>query len=63
MRATVAVVFVAAGVTLPGCQEETFKVSRGTNEIPKAKEAKTASRIEKARKAEEEILSKGGKLR
>jgi hypothetical protein len=67
-----AVMIAASSVALIGCGEETYKVSRGTDEIAKPAvskpavskpaESKAAARIEKAEKIEAEILKKG-KLR
>ncbi len=52
-------------ITLPlyGCGEETYKVQRGTDEVAKPKDSKASTRIENAKKAEEEILQKSKKLR
>jgi hypothetical protein len=60
-----AAVIGALLLALSGCGEETYKVSRGTDELPKPqiKNAKAAARIEKAQQIEDQIFQKGKKLR
>jgi hypothetical protein len=53
----------AVGVTVTGCGEETYKVSRGTNEVPKPADPKQAARTEKANQAEKQLFTKSDKLK